>query len=110
MSRAGYSLFKRQEKKGEVWYVRFWSEAEQKYFKTESLDTTDEKVAEQRAKEKLERGVIANDDNPFITDCVSEFWRDESLYARHKALRGRALSPRYIQLSAGAVRPAALCL
>jgi len=104
MGRAGYSLFKRQGKKGDVWYVRFWSEVDQKYVKTESLDTSDHRLAERRAKEKFERGVIPNDDNPFIADYVREFWRDGSLYARHKALRGRPLSPRYIQLSAGAVR------
>ena len=49
MGRAEYSLFKRQGKKDDVWYVRFWPEADQKYMKT---------------------------DNPFITDYVGEFWRD----------------------------------
>ena len=104
MGRAEYSLFKRQGKKGDVWYVRFWSEADQKYVKTESLEISDHRLAERRAKEKFERGVIPNDDNPFITYYLGEFWRDGSMYARHKALRGRPLSPRYVQLSAGAVR------
>jgi hypothetical protein len=35
MGRAEYLLFKRRGKKGEVWYVRFWSETDQNYVETE---------------------------------------------------------------------------
>jgi hypothetical protein len=80
-------------KKGETWYVRFWSDEDQKYVKTESLDSSDEDLARRRAKEKLERGVIPNDEDPIVTDYLKDFWKPESLYARHKALRGRPLSP-----------------
>jgi integrase len=102
--RSAYSLFKRTGKKGATWYARFWSEAEQKYVKTVTLNTKARGVASSLAEKKLREGIVPNDDNPLVVPYLKEFWKSDSAYTRQKALRGRPLSPRYIELSASAIR------
>jgi integrase len=102
--RSAYSLFKRAGKKGSTYYARFWSEAEGRYVKTVALGTSKVGLARTRAANLLRQGIVSNEDNPVVLDYLKEFWTEGSVYGRQKALRGRPLSPRYVELCRSAVR------
>jgi len=99
-----YNLYKRNSKGGTVWHARFWSDAEDRFVKTVSCETSDRNAARRKAEGLLRDGIVLSVDDPVTLAYLEAFWAPGSLYARGKALRGAPLSPRYIKLNADAVR------
>jgi integrase len=99
-----YNLYKRTTKDGPVFHARFWSDAESRFVKTVSCETSDKNAARRKAEGLLRDGIVPSVDDPEVLAYLIGFWAPGSLYARAKALRGAPLSPRYIKLNADAVR------
>jgi integrase len=104
--RKPYILYQRGSggDEGRTWYAAFWSAEEGKYIKRTSCKTTDEEQACKVAEDIIKKGIVPSDEDPPIAIFLKSFWLPDSFYARTKALRRRELSPRYIELSASAVR------
>jgi hypothetical protein len=99
-----YNLYKRDTLRGPIWHVRFWNEAAGRFVRTASTGTSNRAEARRIAEDLLKRGVVPNDEDPILVPYLHDFWKGDSAYARSKALRGQELSPRYIELSASAIR------
>ena len=105
MKRQKYSLYKRKKKNGQfVYYVRFYSEAEGRYFKTVSTGATTKARAREAADDMLKRGIVGSDQDPELIPYLKSFWLADSDYARTKRLRGKPLSPRYLELNQNTIK------
>jgi integrase len=52
----------------------------------------------------LEKEAVASQDDPLFLEHLKDFWRDGGKYAEAKKLRGKPLSPRYLELQRQAIR------
>jgi len=106
--RCPFTLFRKQTKKGAVWYVRFWDERTGTYALKRSTGILAEgkkerrREAERKALEMLSE--IRLEQTPpdlFLSAYVAGFWTTDSPYAKECALvRKRPLSAYYVQQNA----------
>jgi integrase len=94
-TRKPFQLYQR----GETWYARFWNTRAKRYDRTASLGTDSKEEAEGRARARLQDTSKAG-----LLAYLDDFWRIDSDYAELKETRGKALSPRYIELCRSALR------
>jgi integrase len=105
MARAPFSIFKRQSKDRQTgkavlrYCARFFDE-EGAVVRTKTLEATSATKATLEAKALLDKGEGIASADPFALDFLRAFWKADSDYARMKALRGRGLSIRYIEINA----------
>jgi integrase len=85
--------------RGAVWYARYWNARAKRYNRTVALDTENREEAEGRARVRLNDTAGAG-----LLEYLDSFWSLDSDYAKLKALRGKALSPRYIETCRQAIR------
>lgn len=105
---AKFSLFKRIATDGiPVWSVRFWDDSQQKYAVTRSTGIRAEGKRERKAEaEECARAMLPDIKfkvtvgDMFFTDFLLDFWREESDYARERALvYKKPLSREYIRIA-----------
>ena len=99
-----FTLFKKQTKKGPVWYARFWDERAGKYTHKRSTGVIAEgrKEVEHKAREMLLliRFEATAADRPLV-EYIEWFWRDDSPYIRECAtVRKKPLSAYYVRQNA----------
>jgi integrase len=109
MARAPFSIFKRNSRdrvtgKVVVRYVARFFDEDGNVVKTKTLEATSATKATLEAKGLLDKGEGIAKADPFVLDFLADFWKNDSDYAKMKALRGRPLSIRYIEISASIVR------
>ena len=102
-----YSLFRKQTKKGEVWYARFWDRSEGRYSLVRSTGIVARgkkgrrQAADDAAREMLGEVIFNPSLKPF-TRYVEDFWEPDSVYVRECALVDKKpLSLSYIKMNHG---------
>jgi len=106
--RCPFTLFKKQTKKGAVWYARFWDEKTGRYAVKRSTGIRAEgkkerrREAERKALEMLaEIRFEQKTSDRTLAEYLADFWRPDSPYARECALVGkRPLSAYYVRQNA----------
>jgi integrase len=71
--------------------------------RTQTLEAKNKTAAVLEAKRLVDKGGISSSD-PLILDFLADFWKIDSDYAKMKALRGRPLSVRYIEINASSIK------
>ena len=71
---------------------------------TKTLKATNKTAAVIEAKGLHDRGDARAKSDPLVLDFLADFWKIDSNYAKMKALRGRALSIHYVEISAMVVK------
>lgn len=107
LNHAPYSLFKKSQKNGIYWYVRFWNEAEARYSVIRATGIKVEGKRENRADaENVARELIPS--IRFTTSCADEdfltyvenFWTPVSSYVKERALLAKKpLAAYYIKMN-----------
>jgi len=107
LNHAPYSLFKKSQKNGIYWYVRFWNEAEARYSVIRATGIKVEGKRENRADaENVARELIPS--IRFTTSCADEdfltyvenFWTPDSSYVKERALlTKKPLAVYYIKMN-----------
>jgi len=107
LNHAPYSLFKKNQKNGIYWYVRFWNEAEDRYSVIRATGIKVEGKRENRAAaENVAREMLPSirfassyTDDDFLK-YVEDFWTADSSYVKERALLSRKpLSSYYIKMN-----------
>jgi len=108
-----FTLFKKQTKKGPVWYARFWDERASKYAHKRSTRVIAEGKKErryeaERAARKMLPGIkFERVEKKTLIQYLKDFWAPDSAYAKEAALvKKRPLSAYYIQMNHEDVRRA----
>jgi integrase len=109
MARAPFSVFKRESrdratKKPVVRYVARFFDEDGDVVKTKTLEATSLRNATLEAKSLLDKGEGVAKADPLVLDFLADFWKMDSDYAKMKALRGRPLSIRYIEINASIIK------
>lgn len=107
LNHAPYSLFKKSQKNGIYWYVRFWNEAEDRYSVIRATGIRVEGKRENRADaEHVARELLPSihfassyTDDDFLK-YVEDFWKADSSYVKERTLLSRKpLSAYYIKMN-----------
>ena len=105
MARAPFSVFRRNSRdrvsgKPVVRYVARFFDEDGNIVKTKTLEATSATKATLEAKGILDKGDGAVQADPLVLDFLAAFWKVDSDYAKMKALRGRSLSLKYVEINA----------
>ena len=104
MARAPFSVFRRNSRdrvtgKPVLRYVARFFDEDGNIVKTKTLEATSATKATLEAKKLLDTGEGAVQADPLVLDFLAAFWKVDSDYSKMKALRGRALSLKYVEIN-----------
>lgn len=106
--RSPYSIFTRRNTKGKKYFCIRFFDTSGKVIRTISLPKTiTSRLNAVREAERLyAKGIVSQEQNPFVYEYLQAFWKPDSDYAEGKRLRGSPLSASYLKLNQLAIKRA----